>query len=430
MKALLLRVGIDKGTGGCLAPILQDDSFEFIPIPEERGSREDRRYRHLLTESNVSFVNFLPQKLFDATPHFDPEFETFTYGDPTQNKSRQLARLCPDDLLVFYAGLDPYNAYDKPRLYIIGYFTVEQAFDFSRISKRERKSILRQLRNNAHAKRKSPDRGLVIVKGDSQKSRLLSKALPLGDRRNCVLRDLVSIMGFDGSILRAIGHWVDDSSIPGLAKYLNYGVSALISDQTVLYSYVLKKDRGFAPNVTDGYCTLACCKPEIRRLAREGDWVIGTLPKKLGRLRLGYVMRVNEALSFDKYFNDERFQRKKPDNDPNGDNIYHKQSGKFVQLNNNHHKQEDMRRDTRVDKVLIGCLFWYFGDQAPEMPPRFGSLIKTGPGHKSTSIPPSARRSFVSWLTSQYRPGVQGKPRDTDTNLSRYSESARYTEAG
>jgi hypothetical protein len=34
MKALLLRVGIDKGCGGTLAPILDDGSFEFVPIPE------------------------------------------------------------------------------------------------------------------------------------------------------------------------------------------------------------------------------------------------------------------------------------------------------------------------------------------------------------------------------------------------------------
>ena len=34
MKALLLRVGIDKGCGGTLAPIFDDGSFEFVPIPE------------------------------------------------------------------------------------------------------------------------------------------------------------------------------------------------------------------------------------------------------------------------------------------------------------------------------------------------------------------------------------------------------------
>ena len=33
-KALLLRVGINRGTGSALAPIFADGSFEDIPIPE------------------------------------------------------------------------------------------------------------------------------------------------------------------------------------------------------------------------------------------------------------------------------------------------------------------------------------------------------------------------------------------------------------
>ena len=34
MKAMFLRIGIDKGTDGTLAPIFEDGSFEFIPISE------------------------------------------------------------------------------------------------------------------------------------------------------------------------------------------------------------------------------------------------------------------------------------------------------------------------------------------------------------------------------------------------------------
>ena len=47
MKALLLRVGIDKGTDGALAPIFKDGSFEYIPISEgDPESKEDRTYRN------------------------------------------------------------------------------------------------------------------------------------------------------------------------------------------------------------------------------------------------------------------------------------------------------------------------------------------------------------------------------------------------
>ena len=43
-----------------------------------------------------------------------------------------------------------------------------------------------------------------------------------------------------------------------------------------LYSYVMIYDTGFAPNPFWGYCTLATCKPGIRRPAEQGDWIIGS----------------------------------------------------------------------------------------------------------------------------------------------------------
>ncbi len=43
-----------------------------------------------------------------------------------------------------------------------------------------------------------------------------------------------------------------------------------------IYSYVVRYDSGFAPNPFYGYCTLATCKPDIRRGAEVGDWVVGS----------------------------------------------------------------------------------------------------------------------------------------------------------
>jgi hypothetical protein len=45
--ALLLRVGIDKGSGGCLAPIFRDRRFEYIPIPEICATSESRVYANM-----------------------------------------------------------------------------------------------------------------------------------------------------------------------------------------------------------------------------------------------------------------------------------------------------------------------------------------------------------------------------------------------
>lgn len=42
-----------------------------------------------------------------------------------------------------------------------------------------------------------------------------------------------------------------------------------------IYSYVLSTDDGAEPNPLWGICTLTICKLAIRRIAKNGDWVIG-----------------------------------------------------------------------------------------------------------------------------------------------------------
>lgn len=46
-----------------------------------------------------------------------------------------------------------------------------------------------------------------------------------------------------------------------------------------LYTYCIPYDDGVAPNPLWGICTLVICKPGIRRVAKKGDWVVGTVSK-------------------------------------------------------------------------------------------------------------------------------------------------------
>ena len=81
-----------------------------------------------------------------------------------------------------------------------------------------------------------------------------------------------------------------------------------------VFSYVIEHDLGFAPNPFHGVCTLACCKPEIRKKAQVGDLILGmgaVKPKLSGHLC--YWMWVDEVLSFDEYWADPRFRRKRPE---------------------------------------------------------------------------------------------------------------------
>ena len=140
-----------------------------------------------------------------------------------------------------------------------------------------------------------------------------------------------------------------------------------------LYSYIVRRDFGFAPNPFYDFCTLATCKPVIRRTATVGDWVIGTGSGAKNKQRNGYLvyaMRVTETMSFDEYWKDTRFRNKRPDMHASvkkkscGDNIYHKDpdSNEWCQMDS-HHSCNDTNvcNDTKVDRVLVSDDFIYWG---------------------------------------------------------------------
>jgi hypothetical protein len=226
MKGLLLRVGIDKGCGGCLSPFFKNGKFEFIPIPEDKETSETKTYANMKGRTGCQIGDFVPKRIRCRHPHIDPEFDTFTYGDPTKIKRCQISQLDPDDLLIFYAGLQPEKSKTKPRLFVVGYFNVERVynFDFKKIPLRQHNSALKNLENNAHAKRyfktKKYDKNLVIVKGNAKRSKLLSKPLLLGNHKNYMLTRLEPIFGYKGSLQRAVGHWIDKEHIAQVRKWL------------------------------------------------------------------------------------------------------------------------------------------------------------------------------------------------------------------
>ena len=64
-----------------------------------------------------------------------------------------------------------------------------------------------------------------------------------------------------------------------------------------IYSYVVARDYGFAPNPFHGVCTLATCKPRIRKAA---DLVGSASQQRAGFLV--FAMKVEDTLTFDEYF--------------------------------------------------------------------------------------------------------------------------------
>lgn len=206
-----------------------------------------------------------------------------------------------------------------------------------------------------------------------------------------------------------------------------------------LFSYVVARDYGFAPNPFCGVCTLATCKPLIRKAARIGDWVIGTGSVTKGRKGfLVCAMRVTETMTFDEYWNDPRFHRKKPTmtGSPKrayGDNIYHRDGDVWHQLDS-HHSCEDgspnhhnIDNDTQADRVLISAEYKYWGGEGPEIPKKFrdykGVDICAVRGHRR-NFPPGLVDEFVEWLSTLDGDGFSGEPLEWKKKTRRKSRKA------
>ena len=198
-----------------------------------------------------------------------------------------------------------------------------------------------------------------------------------------------------------------------------------------LYSYVVARDYGFAPNPFFGVCTLATCKPRIRGVAELGDWVAGTGSKARNREKnLVYIMRVDEAMTFTQYWQDPRFQAKRPNlrgskKQAFGDNIYSRdvRSAKWCQANSHHSmadgsvNKSNVATDTQADRVLISHHFAYWGGSGPRVPQKFLNYgpehitLCAGRNHRS-NFPPKFVEEFVAWAHSVNQTGYLGEPLD------------------
>ncbi len=185
-----------------------------------------------------------------------------------------------------------------------------------------------------------------------------------------------------------------------------------------LYSYIVKHDTGFSPNPFWGCCTLADCKPTIRRTATVGDWVVGLSPKVDGN-RIIYAMQINKKITFAEYYLDSQFAKKIPDYSAGkvvykcGDNIYKPLSnGDFKQLESMHSKgkRENPKRkahDLGGKNVLIAKNFYYFGSKPLNLP-EYLDALKVGRGHKCR-FSPDVISLFIDFIKRQ-KIGIKAPP--------------------
>lgn len=187
-----------------------------------------------------------------------------------------------------------------------------------------------------------------------------------------------------------------------------------------LCSYVIKADSGLAPNPFHGFCTNALCTPShMNAKLHPGDWLIGNSPKSDGN-RLVYAMRIAEVLHMDDYFNDSRFQAKKPNplgssQDQCGDNFYYLDHGQWKRLPSRFHNSptsflQDVGKNRAGRPVFVANHFYYFGDRRVAIPDRLSRVIRGVQGIQYTEG--HLVDDFLLWLVANHEPGVLGRPKD------------------
>lgn len=185
-----------------------------------------------------------------------------------------------------------------------------------------------------------------------------------------------------------------------------------------LYSYIVKYDYGLAPNPFWQQLTLNVCKPQIRKTAKKGDWIIGTGSKSVQDKNGGiidysgalvYAMKVTSVMTMAEYDNYcvGPLRKKVPYFHKAdwriivGDSIYDYSASNIPKLRKVIHKEKDRDTDLGGKNTLISTHFYYFGKGARKIPSQFNSIIKNEQGHLICEDV-NLISEFESWLSENF----------------------------
>jgi len=148
------------------------------------------------------------------------------------------------------------------------------------------------------------------------------------------------------------------------------------------YVYRIDHDTGFAPNIEYGICTLSGCKKTtIEIWAKRGSWVIGIGGNNTGKPnKLIYAMEVEESLKYPQF-------RKRYSS-----------------------KSRYLQRKKAGTNVLISRKFYYFGDNAIDLPEGLKHIIIDRQGCKCVSDEDLSKLKKYIEQCGYRKNGVYGKP--------------------
>lgn len=156
------------------------------------------------------------------------------------------------------------------------------------------------------------------------------------------------------------------------------------------YIYRVDHDLGFAPRATRDLCTLCGCKTStVERWAKLGSWIVGIGGNGTGMAnRLIYAMQVASTPTYDE------FRQTHP-----RDSAYLRPYGPKTDA-----------------PVLVANHFYYFGNNAQQIPPQLAHIIHPTQGCKRLSDQDITLLKGL--VLSHFVPGLHGEPNNQTTGAS------------
>ena len=155
------------------------------------------------------------------------------------------------------------------------------------------------------------------------------------------------------------------------------------------YVYRMDHDTGFAPNITYGICSLSGCKKNtVEKWVKKGSWVIGIGGKATGKPdKLIYAMQAEENLTCGE------FRKKYPT------------------------KSRYLLPKYAGPHVLVSMNFYYFGDNAIDLPPHLENIIFDRQGCRRVSDEDIAK--LQKYLSSKFNREKLGNPNNSKARKPR-----------
>ncbi len=116
------------------SPLFPNGTFELLPIPDTPGDAGPYSVKladvPLRNPANGTAADWIPERLHDSAAHYDPEFDSLTYGDNCERGARAVAlkKASPGDLILFLARLQPWDgtgSQGEAAFFLVGMLEIE-----------------------------------------------------------------------------------------------------------------------------------------------------------------------------------------------------------------------------------------------------------------------------------------------------------------